>query len=655
MADVMKMDFMLKRSQMKGKFTTENYKNRWFQLTATVLRYCDGSIENGVGKVKGQIELSQITVVEKTDADALGNRPNAFQVVYKSGEKVREELCTLYIIAVYDQQKTDWIDAIRNACSNCGARFSMKFHPGVWLTRGAKYSCCESLNKRMEGCQPVSCPFATSSKAVMRRNLKDDTHETMHANNRKSTEGEIFGFVFAMYDYTASDPSELDLSKGTEYELLEKFNSDSWLKVKNAKGKVGNVPGSYVKLCEGEEKVGKDESSDDNLEEYEWFYKKTSRSESEAILQEDGREGCFMVRDSSQKGVYTLAVYRKASANEKSAVKHYHIKQSPENSHYYLTDKHQFATVPELIYYHKHNSGGLIVRLRFPPKERMKPILVLIPDTEEIDISLLKLGEEIGAGTFGKVHKGIYKGNIEVAIKSLKNESMSEDDFIDEAKTMVKLNHENLVKLYGVCTKKKPILIITEFMKYGALLQYLRRNKICLPQEPEKLLDFSLQISSGMKFLEEHSVIHRDLAARNCLVGDRCVVKVADFGLARCVIDDEYKSSAGSKFPVRWSSPEVLGYSKFSSKSDVWSFGILMWEIYACGEMPYGKWKNADVVDNITNRRYKLPKPDCCPYNVYEVMRSCWAMAPEDRPAFASLNAKLQTLAEVDEPNPNDD
>lgn len=648
-SEVIKSDYMLKRSQMRGKFKTENYKNRWFQLTSTVLRYCDGSIESGVGRMKGQIGLNLVTTVENADADGLGNRPNAFQVVYKTGEPNVDETCTLYIIAVYEQQKNDWIDAIRNACSSYGCRFSHKYHPGIWMTRGSKFSCCESINKRSEGCQPVTCPYAkgsaTSAMAEIKTVTANNTKAKVPGNHRKSRDvekEETFGFVFALYDYQSTEETELDIVKGEQYELLEKFETEKWLQVRNKKGTVGLVPGSFVKMTADNE---------DGLEEFEWFYTKTSRMHSENILQEDGREGCFMVRDSNQiKGVYTLAVLKKSNASDPGTVKHYHIKRSETTGEYYLTDKYQFATIPELVYYHKHNCAGLIVRLRYPPKERMKPNVAVIPDTEEIELSQLKqLGEELGTGQFGKVLKGIYKGTIEVAIKSMKEDTMKEDDFIDEAKTMVKLNHENLVKLYGVCTKKKPILIVTEFMKHGALLHYLKRNKHCLLKETSKLLDFSLQISSAMKYLEEHKIIHRDLAARNCLVGYQDVIKVADFGLARCVIDDEYRSSAGAKFPVKWSSPEVLGYTRFSSKSDVWSFGILMWEIFTCGEMPYGKWKNAEVVENVCNRKYRMPKPSDCPDSIYKVMRSCWGKESEDRPSFSQLNAELQALAEPDD------
>lgn len=635
--EILKSDFMLKRSQMKGKFKSENYRSRWFQLTSTVLRYCDGSIETGPSKVKGQIELSQVTAVEETDAEALGNRPNAFQVVYKTGDATLEEMCTLYVIAVFEQQRTDWIDKIRKACQSCGSEFSHRFHPGVWMVKGAKYSCCESINKRTFGCQPTTCTFVKSSP--MKNSCKINNCVKENSDNAAKQAEDNFGYVLALYDYKAAEENELDLTKGDQYKLLEEFDADNWLKVKNIKGRIGVIPASYVQL------VGSDE---DSLEEHEWFYTNTSRMQSEGILEEDGRDGSFMVRDSSQKGVYTLSVLKKSNPNDPGTVKHYHIKLLSSSGKYYLTDKHNFDTIPQLIYYHKHNSAGLIVRLRFPPKERMKPVAFPLLDSKEIDLKQLQFMEELGTGQFGKVVRGIYKKNIEVAIKTMKEGTMSEDDFIDEAKTMVKLNHPNLVKLYGVSTTKKPILIITEYMKNGALLHYLKRNKHHLLNQVKKLLDMSVQVSSAMQYLEEHSVIHRDLAARNCLVGDN-VVKVADFGLARHVLDNEYMSSFGAKFPVRWSAPEVLAYTKFSNKSDVWAFGILMWEIFTCGELPYGKSKNPEIVESVCNRNRRLSKPENCSQEVFRVMTICWKEDSDHRPNFVELHKDLQILTETDD------
>jgi len=234
-----------------------------------------------------------------------------------------------------------------------------------------------------------------------------------------------------------------------------------------------------------------------------------------------------------------------------------------------------------------------------------------------------------------------------VAVKMMKEGTMSEDDFIEEAKVMTKLRHQNLVQLYGVCSKNvRPIFIITEYMKHGSLLSFLRRSKSQFYGDHLTLLDMALQVCRGMAYLEKHNYIHRDLAARNCLVGDQNVVKVADFGLARYVIDDQYTSNGGAKFPIKWSPPEVLNFTRFSSKSDVWAYGVLCWEVFTCGEMPYGRAKNPEVVERV-QRGQILQQPPNCPNSVYEeVMRLCWATLPEDRPSFRVIKEKLTVISQ---------
>lgn len=162
---------------------------------------------------------------------------------------------------------------------------------------------------------------------------------------------------------------------------------------------------------------------------------------------------------------------------------------------------------------------------------------------------------------------------------------MDPQDFLEEAKIMKRLHHPKLIRLFAVCTTEQPIYIVTEMMKNGSLLHYLRGRGN--GTKYETLLDMAIQVATGMAYLESKNYVHRDLAARNVLVGEKSVVKVADFGLARIIADEQYVARAGTRFPVKWTAPEAIYHSKFSTKSDVWSFGILLSEIITYGANPY--------------------------------------------------------------------
>uniref|UniRef100_A0A7N6C060 Tyrosine-protein kinase n=1 Tax=Anabas testudineus TaxID=64144 RepID=A0A7N6C060_ANATE len=363
-----------------------------------------------------------------------------------------------------------------------------------------------------------------------------------------------------------------------------------------------------------------------------------------------GKEGAFMVRDSRQAGVYTVSVFTKAAGSngEKNPrVKHYQIRQTEtEDALFYLAEKYVFSTIPELIQYHQLNAAGLITRLRHPVSQDgccSQNTLIPSKDHWEVDPQELTLGEELGSGQFGLVLEGMWREK-KVAVKMTREECMSDDEFKEEALVMTKLSHSKLVQLYGVCTQHSPMCLVFEFMENGCLSDYLRARKGQLSQDV--MLGMCLDVSEGMAYLESSNFIHRDLAARNCLVSHDHEVKVSDFGMTRFVLDDQYTSSQCSKFPVKWSAPEVIRYSKFSSKSDVWSFGVLMWEVYSEGRLPYENRSNAEVVESL-NAGLRLLKPRLAPDAVHLLMEWCWKEKPEDRPSFALLVHELASLSNI--------
>ena len=203
-------------------------------------------------------------------------------------------------------------------------------------------------------------------------------------------------------------------------------------------------------------------------------------------------------------------------------------------------------------------------------------------------------------------------------------------------------------QLYAVCTNEEPIYIVTELMKHGSLLDYLKGDGKSL-KLPE-LIDMGAQVAAGMAYLERMNYIHRDLAARNILVGDENDCKVADFGLARLIEDDEYNPHQGAKFPIKWTAPEAALYNKFTIKSDVWSFGILLVELVTHGRVPYPGMTNAEVLAQV-ERGYRMPKPMDTPDALYGIMLECWKKNEWERPTFDYLQSLLEDYFVSTEPN----
>ncbi|XP_051554241.1 ephrin type-B receptor 1-B-like [Myxocyprinus asiaticus] len=270
---------------------------------------------------------------------------------------------------------------------------------------------------------------------------------------------------------------------------------------------------------------------------------------------------------------------------------------------------------------------------------------------KEIDVSTVKIEEVIGAGEFGEVYKGRLKlpgkREIYVAIKTLKAgySEKQRRDFLSEASIMGQFDHPNIIRLEGVVTKSRPVMIVTEFMENGALDSFLRQNdgQFTVIQ----LVGMMRGIAAGMKYLSEMNYVHRDLAARNILVNSNLVCKVSDFGLSRYLQEDTsdptYTSSLGGKIPVRWTSPEAIAYRKFTSASDVWSYGIVMWEVMSFGERPYWDMSNQDVI-NAIEQDYRLPPPMDCPTALHQLMLDCWQKDRNARPRFTDIVNTLDKL-----------
>ncbi|XP_054104948.2 ephrin type-A receptor 6 isoform X3 [Callithrix jacchus] len=337
-------------------------------------------------------------------------------------------------------------------------------------------------------------------------------------------------------------------------------------------------------------------------------------------------------------------------------------------------------------------------QLRFPgiktyidPDTYEDPSLAVHEFAKEIDPSRIRIERVIGAGEFGEVCSGRLKTpgkrEIPVAIKTLKGGHMDRQrrDFLREASIMGQFDHPNIIRLEGVVTKRsfpaigvealcpsflragflnsiqaphpvpgggslppripagRPVMIVVEYMENGSLDSFLRKHDGHFTVI--QLVGMLRGIASGMKYLSDMGYVHRDLAARNILVNSNLVCKVSDFGLSRVLEDDPEAAytTTGGKIPIRWTAPEAIAYRKFSSASDAWSYGIVMWEVMSYGERPYWEMSNQDVILSI-EEGYRLPAPMGCPASLHQLMLHCWQKERNHRPKFTDIVSFLDKL-----------
>nr|XP_021143418.1 ephrin type-A receptor 3 [Columba livia]XP_021143419.1 ephrin type-A receptor 3 [Columba livia]XP_021143421.1 ephrin type-A receptor 3 [Columba livia] len=268
---------------------------------------------------------------------------------------------------------------------------------------------------------------------------------------------------------------------------------------------------------------------------------------------------------------------------------------------------------------------------------------------KELDASNISIDKVVGAGEFGEVCSGRLKlpskKEISVAIKTLKvgYTEKQRRDFLGEASIMGQFDHPNIIRLEGVVTKSKPVMIVTEYMENGSLDSFLRKHDAQFTVI--QLVGMLRGIASGMKYLSDMGYVHRDLAARNILINSNLVCKVSDFGLSRVLEDDPEAAytTRGGKIPIRWTSPEAIAYRKFTSASDAWSYGIVLWEVMSYGERPYWEMSNQDVIKAV-DEGYRLPPPMDCPAALYQLMLDCWQKDRNNRPKFEQIVSILDKL-----------
>uniref|UniRef100_A0AC11CVD0 YES proto-oncogene 1, Src family tyrosine kinase n=1 Tax=Ovis aries TaxID=9940 RepID=A0AC11CVD0_SHEEP len=438
----------------------------------------------------------------------------------------------------------------------------------------------------------------------------------------------------ALYDYEARTTEDLSFKKGERFQIINNTEGDWWEARSIATGKNGYIPSNYVAPA-------------DSIQAEEWYFGKMGRKDAERLLLNPGNQrGIFLVRESeTTKGAYSLSI-RDWDEVRGDNVKHYKIRKL-DNGGYYITTRAQFDTLQKLVKHYTEHADGLCHKLTTVCPTVKPQTQGLAKDAWEIPRESLRLEVKLGQGCFGEVWMGTWNGTTKVAIKTLKPGTMMPEAFLQEAQIMKKLRHDKLVPLYAVVSEE-PIYIVTEFMSKGSLLDFLKEGDgkyLKLPQ----LVDMAAQIADGMAYIERMNYIHRDLRAANILVGENLVCKIADFGLARLIEDNEYTARQGAKFPIKWTAPEAALYGRFTIKSDVWSFGILQTELVTKGRVPYPGMVNREVLEQV-ERGYRMPCPQGCPESLHELMNLCWKKDPDERPTFEYIQSFLEDYFTATEP-----
>ncbi|XP_034497114.1 tyrosine-protein kinase Srms isoform X2 [Ailuropoda melanoleuca] len=436
----------------------------------------------------------------------------------------------------------------------------------------------------------------------------------------------------ALYDFTARCSAELSVSRGDRLYALKEEGDYIFARRLSGPPSTGLVPITHLA-----------KATPESLSDYPWYFSDISRAQAQQLLLSTANApGAFLIRPSeSSHGDYTLSVRAQAT------VHHYRIATAADGL--YLQKSQLFPSLQELLAYYKANWKLIRNPLLQPcvPQgaagkgpECPTPLRKLPQqDKWERPRSEFALRRKLGEGYFGEVWEGLWLGSTPVAVKVIKSAYMKLADLSKEIQTLKSLRHERLIRLHAVCSAGRPVYIVTELMRKGNLQAFLgspEGRALGLPL----LLSFACQVAEGMSYLEERRIVHRDLAARNVLVGDDLACKVADFGLARLLKDDVYSPSSGSKIPVKWTAPEAATYHIYSPKSDVWSFGVLLYEVFTYGQCPYEGLSNHETLQQVT-RGYRLPCPASCPAEVYTLMLECWRDSPEERPTFPALQERL--------------
>lgn len=437
----------------------------------------------------------------------------------------------------------------------------------------------------------------------------------------------------SIYSYPSRTIWDLNLKKGDILEVTGE--TEFWLYVRRRNAKTdkskslteehGYVPKGFVKPL-------------DSVEAEPWYFEnvKTRVEAKRCLLRPENKEGGFLVWKCDENNHYYLSVKNGPHA------RHYLIKQGENDQQFFLVHHTTFQSLHKLIEFYSKHEGGLCAKLHEACVKLDQPVPQTLSFDSKWEISKSSLTKKklLGSGEFSDVWQGLWNNTTEVAIKEFNGVNYS--DIQTEIEIMKDLHYERLLKLYAVCTTSQPMCIVTELMKNGTLKTFLLRHKKKQDLEFSLMLDFAIQITEGMMYIE-NKIVHRDLRAENILLTEMQSCKIADFGLAQVNGPENHRISSDVRLPVKWIAPEIFNNCEYTSKSDVWSFGILLTEIVTYGDDPYPGQDKMSSVRGI-QRGERMPRPAGCPEALYGIMLLCWKANPEERPTFTELREMLMAL-----------
>ncbi|KAI0986061.1 hypothetical protein GJ496_001537 [Pomphorhynchus laevis] len=442
--------------------------------------------------------------------------------------------------------------------------------------------------------------------------------------NAKLISDENDRHLICMFSFTGDNDNDLSFRSGEELYLLDSNHRESheWLLVRNGQNRIGKIPRHYVRA-----------QNERTLSKYPWLLEKATRS------------------SEHYPGSYTLSL-----KGEK--VEHYRIKYI--NGSYTIDEETFFDDILKLIEHYQFNADGLCENLVMPitwalmcqaDSNNCKQLAITQSTIDwkyfqdrnlHIDAENIQLINSIGEGEHGRVFQASMHMDSDisrtVAVKTyLKANATSR--FLQETKVMICLDCPHVIDFYGVALINDNLCIITEYMTNGNVLDYLitrGRNVISV----EQLHSFAVDCCRALVYLESLNIVHRDVAASNVLLDSDLKAKLSDFGLA--FFDTEEKRAVPGKIRVKWTALESLENKIYSSKSDVWSYGVFLWELFSFGRQPYPRLPN-NSVHSFLKSGCRMSNPDNCPEYICKQMSNCWLKNPDDRPAFSDILSQLQS------------